>query len=135
MQMKNPIRFVQCVFFFVLMAGFWLTAGFSADQGLALISDALAQVAEPPKDASHCGEPIRPLEFYDRISRYALIAGFVFILPAIVINNKKGKGALIVLGSVFLLGWGYLNFGINYQAIKKNIFQYSAAPPSGTLSF
>lgn len=75
--------------------------------------------------AGQCGEAVRPLAFYERISGYALTAAFVFILPAILVNQKKIKTVLTVIGALFLAGWAYLAYGIDYAQIKKTIFNYN----------
>ena len=75
--------------------------------------------------AGQCGEPVRSLEFYQRISGYALVAAFVFIIPAILLNQKQTKVALTIIGALFLAGWGYLAYGIDYAEIKKAIFNYN----------
>jgi len=74
---------------------------------------------------AECGEEIYPLELYDRISYYSLILAFAFILPAILIGKKPVKMALGALGVLILCGWGYINFGVDYDRINRTIFNYN----------
>lgn len=80
-----------------------------------------AQIAFDPQ----CGEKIYPLDLYDRISYYSLILAFAFIIPAIIIGKKPVKMVLGGLGVLILCGWGYVNFGVDYDQINRTIFKYN----------
>ena len=87
--------------------------------GLAglLLSPTLAQAS--------CGEEILPLNLYEDISLYSLIAGFVLVFSAIFLEKKKVKLALGVAAVLPFLAWGYVNFGVDYNEIQKTIFNYN----------
>jgi len=117
-------RMVGLLFFGLCLGApaLWPAAA-QAGAGEALLH-AQAVIGQSPT-AGQCGEPVRPLAFYERISGYALVAAFAFILPAILLNQKKFKITLTVIGALFLAGWGYLAYGIDYAEIKKTIFNYN----------
>ncbi|MCF8720655.1 hypothetical protein [Nitrospina gracilis] len=75
--------------------------------------------------AGPCGESVPPLEFYETVSKYALFAAFGFIIPAILFNKKRAKQILGILGGLCLGAWSYLAYGIDYEEIKKTIFNYN----------
>lgn len=72
-----------------------------------------------------CGEEIYPLELYDRISYYSLILAFALIIPAMLVSKKPVKMAMGGLGALVLCGWGYINFGVDYDRINRTIFKYN----------
>jgi len=72
-----------------------------------------------------CGEEILALKLYEDISFYSLIAGFVLIFAAIFLEKKKVKLSLGVAAVLPLLAWGYVNFLVDYDKIRKTIFNYN----------
>jgi len=87
--------------------------------GLAglLLSPTIAQAS--------CGEGIMPLSLYEDISLYSLIAGFVLVFAAIFLEKKKVKLGLGVAAVLPFLAWGYVNFLVDYDKIRKTIFNYN----------
>ena len=73
-----------------------------------------------------CGEEIVPLKLYENISMYSLIIGFVLIFGAIFQEKKKIKMALGMAAVLPFLAWGYVNFLVDYDGIRKTIFNYNA---------
>lgn len=82
-----------------------------------LISPSIAQAS--------CGEKIFPLSLYEDISLYALIAGFILVFSSIVLEKKKVKLGLGVAAVLPFLVWGYVNFLVDYDKIRKTIFNYN----------
>ena len=72
-----------------------------------------------------CGEEVLPLKLYEDISFYSLIVGFVLIFAAIFLEKKKVKLSLGVAAVLPLLAWGYVNFLVDYDKIRKTIFNYN----------
>lgn len=75
--------------------------------------------------SASCGEKNIPLSFYEDISLYSLIAGFILVFAVIFIEKKKLKLGLGVLAALPFLAWGYVNFGVDYDALRKTIFNYN----------
>lgn len=73
-----------------------------------------------------CGEKIIPLSFYEDISLYSLIIGFVLVFAAIFLEKKKVKLSLGMMAVLPFLVWGYVNFMVDYNKIQKTIFNYNA---------
>ncbi len=73
-----------------------------------------------------CGKAIPPLDLYQTISTYSLIVGFVFVFAAIFMERKKIKLSLSVAAVIPLLIWGYVNFLVDYDHIRKSIFNYNS---------
>ena len=83
-----------------------------------LLSPGMAQAS--------CGEEIISLNIYENISLYSLIAGFVLVFAAIFLEKKKVKLGLGVAAVIPFLAWGYVNFLVDYDKIRKTIFNYNA---------
>ena len=82
-------------------------------------------VLSPTLVQASCGEEIIPLSFYEDISLYSLIAGFILVFAAIFLEKKKVKLGLGVVAVLPFLAWGYVNFGVDYSKIQKTIFNYN----------
>ena len=82
-----------------------------------LLSPSLAQAS--------CGEKIMPLGFYEDVSLYSLIAGFILVFAAIFLEKKKVKLGLAAAAVLPFLVWGYVNFLVDYNKIRKTIFNYN----------
>ncbi|WP_282011249.1 hypothetical protein [Nitrospina watsonii] len=106
------------------MASLWLLPEVAAAGPAEAWLHTQAMTAQSPT-AEPCGESVPPLEFYEQVSGYVLVAAFGFIIPAILFNSKKAKKILGILGALFLGGWSYLAYGIDYEEIKKTIFNYN----------
>jgi hypothetical protein len=74
---------------------------------------------------SGCGT--KPLAFsvYEQISLYSLIAGFVLLFASIFIEKKALKYSLGGLCVLPFLAWAYVNYGVDYQQIRKDIFKHN----------
>ena len=83
-----------------------------------LLSPGMAQAS--------CGEKIIPLNIYENISLYSLIAGFALVFGAIFQEKKKIKLGLGMAAVLPFLAWGYVNFLVDYDNIRKTIFNYNA---------
>ncbi len=114
-----------CGKFFVMgLAGLLVGAGvpLSAEAAQSLVSlyslnPAIAQIS--------CGEEIIPLSFYENISLYSLIAGFALVFTAIFLEQKKIKLGLGLAALAPFLIWGYVNFLVDYDKIRKTIFNFN----------
>ncbi len=73
-----------------------------------------------------CGEKIMPLNFYEDTSLYSLIVGFILVFAAIILEKKKIKLGLGLAAVLPFLIWGYVNFLVDYDKIRKTIFNYNA---------
>jgi len=72
-----------------------------------------------------CGEKLLSLGLYEDISMYSLISGFVLVFSAIFLEKKKVKLSLSAVAILPFLIWGYVNFMVDYDKIRKNIFNYN----------
>jgi len=82
-----------------------------------LLCPTLAQAA--------CGEEFISLSFYENVSLYSLVAGFILVFGAIFVEKKKVKLGLGVAALLPFLAWGYVNFGVDYTKIQKTLFTYN----------
>ena len=72
-----------------------------------------------------CGEEIIPLSYYENISMYSLFVGFGLVFLAIFMEKKKVKLGLAIVAVMPFLAWGYVNFLVDYEKIRKTIFNYN----------
>ncbi len=70
-------------------------------------------------EAADCGEKPLSISFYEQISLYSIIAGVSLFILAILIDQKKIKGALFGLTVIPVLAWSYTNFMVDYPALEK----------------
>ena len=75
---------------------------------------------------SSCGEKIPALGIFDQISQYALWLALVFMIPGILSEHKLWKKDLLMSALVPFAGWAYVNFFIDYNSMKKEIFNHNA---------
>ncbi len=80
---------------------------------------------DPIVSQTSCGEEILPLSIYENISLYSLIIGFVLVFTAIFLEQKKVKLALCVVAVAPFMIWGYVNFLVDYDDIRRTIFNYN----------
>ncbi len=87
----------------------------------------------PIVSQTSCGEKILPLNIYENISLYSLIMGFVLVFAAIFLEQKKVKMALWVVAVTPFMIWGYVNFLVDYDSLRRTIFLYNLQA-EGTLA-
>lgn len=75
---------------------------------------------------SSCGEKIPALGIYEPISQYSLGLAVVLMILGIIFDHKIWKKVLLILALIPFAGWGYVNFFIDYSAMKKDIFNHNA---------
>ena len=92
----------------------------------SLITLGVVILLNPALVRASCGEPIIPLSRYEDISMYSLIAGFILVFAAIFMEKKKIKLGLGMAAVLPFLVWGYVNFMVDYDSIRKTIFNYNA---------
>ena len=80
-----------------------------------------------------CGDTVRPLTFYENVSLYALLAGFVFVILGILVDRKNLKMAAFGFALLPIAAWVYVQFFIDFSQIKRNVFAYDALA-EGTLA-
>ncbi len=80
-----------------------------------------------------CGDTVRPLTFYENVSLYALLAGFVFVILGILVDRKNLKMGAFGFALLPIAAWVYVQFFIDFSQIKRNVFAYDALA-EGTLA-
>ena len=80
---------------------------------------------DPGFAQASCGDEIIPLNFYENISLYSLLVGFALVFAAIFMEKKKIKLGLGIAAMLPFLAWGYVNFLVDYEKIRKTIFNYN----------
>ena len=73
-----------------------------------------------------CGEKIPNLGIFDQISQYALWMALALMIPGILFDHKFWKKALLIMALVPFAGWAYVNFFVDYNSLKKEIFNHNA---------
>jgi hypothetical protein len=73
-----------------------------------------------------CGEKIPDLEIFDQISQYALWIALGLMVPGIIFDHKFWKKILFILALIPFAGWTYVNFFVDYNSLKKEIFNHNA---------
>ena len=73
-----------------------------------------------------CGEKIPQLDIFDQISQYALWMALALMIPGILFDHKFWKKALLIMALVPFAGWAYVNFFVDYNSLKKEIFNHNA---------
>jgi len=84
-------------------------------------------------NASDCGDVIKPLSYFDKISRYSLYICFALFLIGILIDKNPWKITALSLSLLPLAVWGYVQFMVDFADLKKNVFAYNALA-EGTLA-
>ncbi|MFQ5450482.1 MAG: hypothetical protein ACE5E9_07615 [Nitrospinaceae bacterium] len=74
-----------------------------------------------------CGEKMRPPKYYEDVSLYSLIAGFALLFLGIFLDKKLLKVGSFVLALLPFLAWGYVNYFVDYDQLKRITFNYNAA--------
>ena len=83
--------------------------------------------------ASDCGDPIKPLSYFDEVSRYSLLICFGLFVIGILIDKNPWKVIALSLSILPLAVWGYVQFMVDFTDLKKNVFAYNALA-EGTLA-
>jgi hypothetical protein len=73
-----------------------------------------------------CGEKIPSLGIFDQISQYALWLALALMIPGILFDHRFWKNALLIMALVPFAGWAYVNFFVDYNSMKKDIFNHNA---------
>jgi hypothetical protein len=72
-----------------------------------------------------CEKKIPDLVIYDQISQYSIWIALAFAIGGILIEQKITKRILIVVAMLPLAAWGYVQFMVDYNSLKKEIFSYN----------
>ena len=83
--------------------------------------------------ASDCGDPIKPLSYFDKVSQFSLLICFGLFVIGILIDKKLWKVTALSLSILPLAVWGYVQFMVDFADLKKNVFAYNALA-EGTLA-
>ena len=75
---------------------------------------------------SSCGEKIPALGNFELISQYSLGLAVVVLILGILFDHKFWKKTLLILALVPFAGWAYVDFFIDYNKLKNDIFNYNA---------
>ena len=76
--------------------------------------------------ATSCGERIPALGIFEQISQYSLWFALALMIPGILIDHKFWKKSLLILALVPFAGWAYVNFFVDYNSLKTEIFNHNA---------
>ena len=87
--------------------------------------DAIAQIA-----SADCGKKLFPIEIYERISYISLVAGFALIFLLTVLDGKTLKMSSGVLSVIAFSVWGYIYFAVDYDEMRRNIFNFNVEAES-----
>ena len=83
--------------------------------------------------ANDCGDVIKPLSYFEKISKYSLFICFGLFVIGILIDKKPWKVLALSLSILPLAVWGYVQFMVDFTDLKKNVFAYNALA-EGTLA-
>jgi hypothetical protein len=72
-----------------------------------------------------CGKKIPSLGVFDQISQYALWLALALMILGVLCDQKVLKRALLVIAFIPFLGWAYVNFIVDYNSLKKEIFNHN----------
>jgi len=75
---------------------------------------------------SSCGEKIPSLGIFDQISQYALWLALALMIPGILFDHKVWKKVLLMSALIPFAGWAYVNFLVDYNNMKKDIFNHNS---------
>ncbi len=82
----------------------------------------LDQVTISQVATRQCEAPPPAIDQYVTMSTAGLVAGFILVFLAILLDNKKVKGLCWALAVIPFGVWGYVNFFVDYTQIQKTIF-------------
>jgi hypothetical protein len=83
--------------------------------------------------AEDCGEIIKPLSYFEKVSRYSLLICFGLFVIGILLDKRPRKIVALTLSIIPLAVWGYVQFMIDFTELKRNVFAYNALA-EGTLA-
>jgi cytochrome c biogenesis factor len=83
--------------------------------------------------AEDCGEIIKPLSYFEKVSRYSLLICFGLFVIGILVDKRPMKITALTLSIIPLAVWGYVQFMVDFTELKKNVFAYNALA-EGTLA-
>ena len=83
--------------------------------------------------AEDCGEVIKPISYFETVSRYSLLIGFGFFVIGILLDKKLAKTLALTSSIIPLAVWGYVQFMVDFTDLKRNVFAYNALA-EGTLA-
>ena len=72
-----------------------------------------------------CGEKIPDLIIYEQVSQYSIWIALSLAIGGILVEQKAIKRILIVIAILPLAAWGYVQFMVDYNSLKKEIFAYN----------
>ena len=84
-------------------------------------------------NANECGESIKSVSYYDRISTNSLLICVLLFIIGILIDNNSWKIKILSISILPLLVWGYVQFMIDFTEHKKSVYAYNALA-EGTLA-
>ncbi len=73
-----------------------------------------------------CGNKIPDLMLYDNISQYSIWVALGLGIGGILLDQKITKRILLFFALLPLMAWGYAQFVVDYNSLKKEIFAYNA---------
>ena len=73
-----------------------------------------------------CGEKIPNLMLYDNISQYSIWIALALAIGGILLDQKTSKRILMLLALLPLMAWGHAQFVVDYNSLKKEIFNHNA---------
>ena len=77
-------------------------------------------------NAEDCGEVIKPLSYFENVSRYSLLICFGLFAVGVLLDEKPGKIIALTSSILPLAVWGYVQFMIDFTELKRNVFAYNA---------
>ena len=78
-------------------------------------------------EGTSCGKKYFPTEFYENMSLYSMIIGFVLVFSGILLDKKKIKACLFVLAVVPFGAWIYVHYFVEFDQLKQVVFNYNVA--------
>ena len=84
-------------------------------------------------NASDCGDVIKPISYFENVSKYSLYISLGLFLTGILVDRKPVKNIALSLSILPLAFWGYVQFMVDFADLKKNVYTYNALA-EGTLA-
>ena len=81
----------------------------------------------PAEAVDDCGEKLHSATYYDDISLYSIIAAFVLIMGAILIDKTIARVALLGAAIVPLGLWVNIHYLIDFDQTNRTHYSYNAA--------
>jgi len=75
---------------------------------------------------ANCGQKIPDLAIYEIVSQFSIWIALTFFIGYIFIEKNNIKFLLMTLSLICIGSWGYVNFKVDYNSIKKQIFAYNS---------